>query len=293
MWVDPSSGSREVARFFGEGADRLFGVSHLPTRPVSTALVICSPLHAELARNYRREVVLARTLAARGVAVQRFHYRGAGNSDGHAEEVSFSSMVADARLAAELVTRESEVHNLAFLGVRLGGLVAAAAAAETGGAGLALWEPAVEGSQWFRDVFRARLIGELKQVDAPRRSRSEMLDELRQQGHVDVLGYLIGRALYDSLADRRLEPQADAIPPRMLLVEMTRAPRLRDEYAALVDRWRRAGSPVESHVLGYQEAWWFAGTAVDADSRHEMSTRLIELTAKWVVGSVSAPPVHP
>lgn len=292
MWVDPASGVCEVPSFFGPVGDRLFGVCHRPPGTVHATVVICSPLHAEVARNYRREVVLARALASRGVAVQRFHYRGAGNSDGEADEMSFASMQADARLAAELVREETGVSELAFLGVRVGGLVAASAAAEARAVALALWEPVVEPSRWFREVFRARLIGELKQVGAPRPSRAELLDELRRQGRVDVLGYVIGRALHDSLDGRHLESEVGTVPLPVLLVEMTRAPRLRDEYAAVVDRWCDARFPVETHVLSYQEAWWFAGTAYDAESRHEMATRLVDVTADWLVASLTDPSVR-
>ncbi len=80
-WRAVATGITEAAEFFGPPGERMLGLAHLPTSAASGVLV-CSSIQAEFAKNYRREVLLARALARQGRAVGRFHYRGTGNSDG-------------------------------------------------------------------------------------------------------------------------------------------------------------------------------------------------------------------
>ncbi|MDP8959415.1 MAG: alpha/beta hydrolase, partial [Actinomycetota bacterium] len=131
------SGGWEEAWWFGPDGQRLFGFLHLPEGRPRAGIVVCSPLHAEFLRNYRREVLVARALAARGFAVQRFHYRGTGSSDGQASEATYETMRQDALLAAGHVLERSGATRLGFLGTRWGALVAAAGAAGFPGAPLA------------------------------------------------------------------------------------------------------------------------------------------------------------
>src|SRR5215469_15071329 len=67
-----------------------------PEGPASVGAVICSPLWAEQMKNYRREVLLGRALAARGFVCARFHYRGVGHSRGDPQAIDISSMTDDA-----------------------------------------------------------------------------------------------------------------------------------------------------------------------------------------------------
>ncbi|MGQ0669868.1 MAG: alpha/beta hydrolase, partial [Actinomycetota bacterium] len=142
-WVETSTGIRETASFFGSASERLFGVMHTPPAAPSGGVVVCSPLYAEFARNYRREVLLGRALAERGIAVQRFHYRGSGHSDGQPGAMTFASMLGDAAVAAERLVGETGVRRVAFVATRWAALVAAAAAARYDSP-LSLWQPSVD-----------------------------------------------------------------------------------------------------------------------------------------------------
>lgn len=72
--MDPQSRSRGEVGFFGLLRRRMVACTHLPATQPIRGEVICSPLHAEFLHKYRKEVMLAPSLAASGLAVQRFHY---------------------------------------------------------------------------------------------------------------------------------------------------------------------------------------------------------------------------
>ncbi len=165
--IDRARAISEEASFFRSGSHRLFGVLHRPTAPAAGGLVVCPSIHAEFIAGYRIEVSLARALASRGIAVQRFHYYGTGHSGGEADETSFATMRADALAAAERLSKHAEVGGPAFLGTRFGALVAASAASEHPESSLLLVEPTLEARRFFRDAWRAVLIRDVKEGIAP------------------------------------------------------------------------------------------------------------------------------
>ena len=205
--VDPATGVTERAGFTGS----LFVVRYLPAAPVGLALVLCPPILADQAVHYRREVLLARALGARGVEVVRFHPRGTGNSHGDPLETTFETLVADARAAAGLV----QADRAAFLGTRVGALVAAAAHP---GTPLVLWD-AIDGADFWREAFRARRIRGL--VDGA--GRGGPIDDAEAQldsvGSVDVLGYRVGRPLYESVRSRTLAGELGAAERHLLRLD--------------------------------------------------------------------------
>src|SRR5207253_10522741 len=121
----------------------------------AAGVVICSSICNDFLHNYRREVELARELAANGIAVARFHYRGLGNSDGDEAAVTFDSMVDDAREATAHLRALTGVSKVSFLGSRFGAPIAAALASGEVGAPLVLVDPTVEASKFFREAWRA------------------------------------------------------------------------------------------------------------------------------------------
>jgi alpha/beta superfamily hydrolase len=254
--IDPASGAREEVEFFG-GGERLFGCVHIPRSGAEAGLLVCSPVASEFEKNYRRETLLAWALASRGIAVGRFHYRGAGHSDGDSEAVSIDGMVEDAAAAADRLIDRTGVARLAFLGTRLGALVAGAMARRHEGSPLALWEPVVDGTQYFREVFRAGFMADLRQGRGTAPSQEDMVARLRSEGRVDLVGYTVGRALYDSAVRRTLESElGDDVRP-VLVVQLSQSQRVRPTYRALADRLGASGFPTDVVVIDEVEAWWF------------------------------------
>lgn len=282
--ADLATGGHEEVAFFGPSGGRLFGCLHLPPAEPSGGVVICCSVNTEFENNYRREAMLGWALAARGLVACRFHYRGAGHSDGLAEDLSFQSMIEDTRLALDHLAARCNVPSVAFLGTRLGGLVAASLSAERSGAPLALWDPVVDADSYFREMFRASFMARMREAAPGERppSGDQLLAELRRAGRVDVLGQTIGLALYRSLAGRRLEAVVGERPPSVLMVQLGRTPRpgpARD----LLERWRARGFEVDEDAGQESEQWWFG------DHRRG-GQAVIGRTADWLAERLGASP---
>lgn len=254
--IDATRAIREVVEFFGPPMERLAGTTHAPVAGSASGLVVCPSVCSDFLRNYRREVVLARDLAAQGVTVQRFHYRGTGNSDGESTDITFSSMCDDARSAtARLVA--TGIGRLAFLGTRLGALVAAAVAREHPGAPLVLLDPVLDPAAFFREGFRARMASGARQGGQRATTTEELLAELREQGTIDVLGHAVDQPLYETACARSLVQELGQTPRPLLLVQFGSTNGLRPPYQALVDDLCAQGFTVETDSLGELMAWWF------------------------------------
>jgi pimeloyl-ACP methyl ester carboxylesterase len=283
--VDAAAGVRVVVEFFGVDGSRMFGSRQTPVNAAASGVVICPALQAEFLRNYRREVDLGHDLAARGFAVQRFHYRGSGNSDGDTSDATFETMRDDALAAAESLARTEELEALAFVGARWGAMVAAAAASRFDRAPLVLWEPMTQPRTYFRELFRAGQIHEMRKGGVNPRSSEEQLAEMRRTGFLDVLGYAIDRPLYESVIERTLERELGGSPRPILLVQISRRNELRGEYATLADRWREAGFAVDTHVVqASEEAWWYVGGR-NFEEERALAEELIAVTRDWLSGS--------
>lgn len=298
--VDGLAGLRERAAFFGEGAERMFGVTHSPLAPTDRGMVVCASLNQDMAKNYRREVVLARAMVARGIAVQRFQYVGSGNSDGDYASISFESMVRDALAAAQCLEAHTGARRVAFFGGRFGALVAAAAAARFPGAPTVFLEPINDGMRFFREGIRTKVAQEMVGTTATRPTVDGYLERLREAGVLDILGYWVGRTLYDSSVGRTLASElgASAAPRPVLMLQLTSEGTLRPGYEDLRRLLIGAGLDVEVELIQGHENWWFdeerdlRRLGSDGDVNHDASdgrvappgitATLVELVTSWL-----------
>lgn len=273
-------GARETAAFLSSG---LLTITHLPEgRAPAGGVVICSSLHAEFLTNYRKEVLLARALCDAGVAVQRFHYRGTGNSRGAPDGVRLEMLREDAVAAERDFRAKCGVTQPAILGIRFGALVAASLAEPTD-APLALWEPVLDAEAYFREAFRSRRMRELKDGVARPTGSDGLLQELRETGAVDVLGFTLYRALYDSAAGATVAAALGSIPRDLFLVQISKRKELKREFSVLIDEWQASGSRIETAVVTEEEAWWFVGEDWLPEERRPTTTELVKTTQQWLV----------
>ncbi len=279
-------GVREDAEFFGPGPSKMFGLTYIPSGHPTAGVVICCPLQAEFMRNYRKEVLLARSLAAAGLAVQRFHYRGSGNSEGKLEEATFETLRDDALAATERLVQKTGISSLVFVGARFGGLVAVAAAKAFEGMPVVLWEPVVDPSTYFRDVFRSHLIRKLKEAHQGSTSTETLIEEMRQAGSVKILGWSIGRAIFESAQGHSLEGELGAEPRPIFLIQIGGRD-FRSEYATLVTRWNDMDFLVDVHLIAEPVAWWFFDGRWQPEETRDSTRVLLDRTTDWILGHVS------
>jgi pimeloyl-ACP methyl ester carboxylesterase len=249
-----SSGAVEQVGYLGR-AERIFSCLHLPAGEPRGAVVICSSIMSELLANYTNETGLARMLADRGFAVRRFHYRGAGHSDGNWTDVDFERLLEDATTVAERLADETGSSTIGFLGSRFGSLVAAAAVARYPEAPLALWEPFSDGRRFFQELFRYKRIIGVRSSDTLSRTFDAFLEEART-APVDFAGYLVRASLFESAASVRLASEMRAGHP-VLVVGFGSRPkdRLRPEEVAA--QMAEAGARVDLRFVDQQMHWLF------------------------------------
>ena len=89
----------EHAVAFRCGGEQLHGVLSLPGQPSPRGVLIIAGGPQYRAGSHRQFTLLARTLAARGIPVQRFDYRGMGDSDG--AQRGFGDVDLDVRAAVD------------------------------------------------------------------------------------------------------------------------------------------------------------------------------------------------
>jgi alpha/beta superfamily hydrolase len=268
--VDAATGVSESLTFIGTREDRLAAAMYLPAGEARAALVACPPICIDFLRQYHREVVAARTLAAAGVAVLRFHYRGTGDSDGEPRALTFDTMREDALDALAHLTAHCPDAPVAFLGTRFAASVAAAAAvaSDRPGARLVLVEPNVKLSQFFREGLRARLASAISQHGAGTTSK-DLVDELHRVGMIDILGQSIHLPLYESANDRTLAGELGAVARPLLWVQFGTDGDVRPAYATAIAELEEAGFKSDVVRVGTEEFWWF----LDPIRRHEHRQR--------------------
>jgi pimeloyl-ACP methyl ester carboxylesterase len=278
------SGISSTAGFLSTDRGRLFAVRHQPVGEPQRAVVVCSSILAEAIRSQRRELALGWELSAAGAAVARFHYLGAGNSDGATESMTFDGLVADARAVASSLQEETGLVSVDFVGTRLGALVAAAAAAHFPGGSLVVWEPPIDLGRYYNEIFRARMIGLLKRGERSPGGKAFM-DAFARDGVIDVVGNPLPYSLYETTIGLDIGELLIAAGPRPILaIQMSVKPDIRPGLVALVERCAEAGVPVEPTSVHYDEAWWFGASGYTFVEVESGALDAIPATVDWLRG---------
>jgi pimeloyl-ACP methyl ester carboxylesterase len=115
--------------------------------------VICYPLGQEYAYSHRAFLHLTSRLVDQGFHVSRFEYFGTGDSGGDDRDASLSGWVGDISTAIAETRRVLRRRHIALIGLRLGAALALQAAVERGDvAHLVLWDPIVDGREYFEQM---------------------------------------------------------------------------------------------------------------------------------------------
>ena len=143
--------TREAITLENDG-EKIFGILHRPlhSQPVP-AIVICPGFAGNKCGKFRMFVTLGKELAKRGIAVLRFDYRGAGDSEGEFREVTLEGKISDTLKCLNFLAADPQVDasRLGLLGRSLGGAIAVLAARRFQAIkSLVLWAPVFRSDPW-------------------------------------------------------------------------------------------------------------------------------------------------
>ena len=256
----PSRAAAPETPFFFESDDRpCYAVAHAPARARqgAAALVMVHSLGVEQQTLYRQEVLVARAAAELGVPVLRYHARGHGDSAGDFADVALPRLVADASHAAAEAKRRFGSTRVVWLGVRFGALVAALAAkGRDDTAAIALWEPVLKAPDHFRAQLRFLLFSRIAGGIRPEATADQLLAQAREQGEVDVNGYLLHRAILESSEGATLAGALAGTRVPVLLAQVQQRAKLAPGFEALAASLGEGGAAVTTALIseepGYQ-----------------------------------------
>jgi hypothetical protein len=284
---DDKRSTTEMAGFFGPGRDRLFGSFTIPFGQPTACILINSPVYAEQSRNYRREVILSRDLATRGIASLRYHYRGTGHSDGDAEDLTFASLCADAADALGEVQERFQGLPLGFVGTRLGGFVAASVASRAPSAPLLLWDPISSASRCLLDAIKAHRAGGMI-ADRHGESSPGHEADIWTNGLLDAVGHRVPRALFESFEESQLADIFEGEGRNVLIVTVVPKHEPISEAEMVADLLRqRTGSKVDVQRIDGHLSWWTARDSWTPDEDDPATCQVIAQSADWIQRSLT------
>lgn len=278
----------ETPFFFSREAARLFGLVHAPGPGVAArplAFLFSHPFAEEKLWSHRVMVSLARELAARGHVVMRFDYMGAGDSCGTTPDTSLESHLADLSAALEhLVKHHPHVERVGLLGLRFGATLAALFAEQAAGkyaqlrsAPLVLWEPVMDGANYFQELLRINLSTQLAVHGKVLENRDVLQSRIRAGGKVNVDGYEIGRDLFESCARPDLldtSPKKHTGPVLVMQIAPGAEAKPRDDLTALAGSYAAGSVTRAAEQPFWREIKPFYGRA----------THLQQATLQWLEG---------
>jgi hypothetical protein len=233
-------------------------------------------VYAEFMKNYRREVRLARSLAAAGIAAIRLHYRGSGNSAGDPALVTMPALVADVTEA--LSDLDPTWPAPAYVGARVGASVAALSAPPA--APLVLWEPVLNGEKWLKEGMRAATISSVsRHIDGRQSDSGDPLARLESEGVLDILGFAHYSKLVDDIRRTKIEELLAERSGPVLIVQIGGGDAPKAAITKLVDSLRARSLPIDFQMGGRDVSWWFE----DGGTRDfETDDEIIAATVDWL-----------
>jgi alpha/beta superfamily hydrolase len=275
------NGTVERTSFLGERGEALYVCLHEPAGVARGLVVLCSSIGAEWKYNYRREVLLARLLAAGGMAAVRFHYLGTGNSDDGTAD--FTRMVSDARLVEQWAAETAGVPLTAYFGAKFGAFVAAAAGTS---APLVAWSAPRTGTAYFKELFRIAHVGLLAAGGTEADGAVGPWAELANGQSADVVGYDLHASLYESAVNLSFLAELGSPPRPVRLVDVGTAQqagqRLGEHAAELADH----GFEVSTACFAGDGSWWLNHAGWVAEESRESVRELLADTASSLLAAL-------
>ena len=210
--------------FEGSGGKNLLGMLHLPDgKSRGTGLVYCQPFAEERNLSHAISVRTAREIVNRaGMPVLRFDFAGCGDSQGDLTEASVPDWIEDIGRAADVLKAEAGVSRVGFWGLRSGSNLAVLQGSRRADTAFyVLWHPVADLKTYMNQFLRQRLSASIAAGAGGQVSVKDTVAEIRGGTAVEVLGYPVNRALFDSFQDAEERPWPEAVAHPALLVAVS------------------------------------------------------------------------
>lgn len=252
-------------RFIDGSNGRLF-VMYRPAQGdvVHGVVLFIPPFGEELNKARRMLALAARALNARGYATVLPDLYGTGDSAGDFGDADWAGWLDDLRATlAWIETRHGEpVHVLAL---RAGALLASQliAARALQPRTLVLWNPVIQGQQVVTQFLRLRMAGTL--AEGGGEGTRELRERIAAGESLEIAGYTLSPALVQGLDAATLAPDPEALPDRVVWLEVSTRdePALTPAAQRAVAAWEDAGAAVEARAVS-GDAFWSTVELVDA-----------------------------
>lgn len=251
--------------YFGPAASQLFGVFHPPAGAEGgCAVLLCQPWGHEYIQFHRALQQLAALLAAAGFPVLRFDFRGCGDSDGEAESGGTDAWREDIAAAVGELERRAGTTRVALAGLRLGGSLAAlAAAGRRDVEAVVLWDPVLSGRAYLEELTRSH-VKMLRYAHV----------KTRPHGGREILGFALPDHLVDDLGHLDLLALTDKPAPRVLVVESN--PNVQQE--ALRRHLAGLGATVAHQQYSNPHLWVW----IEDFGKVHVPRRIIQAVVSWL-----------
>jgi exosortase A-associated hydrolase 2 len=258
----------------------LFALYHPPQRSPQGGVVYIPPFAEEMNRSRRMAALQARALAGSGWGTLLIDPFGCGDSAGDFADARWGRWVADAGAAIDWLGSRGH-HTIALMGLRLGAMVAVAAANARADAisRLLLWQPVTGGKTFLTQFLRIRTAaalarGEEAETTAALRGRLDAGETL------EIAGYDIAPALAQALDSRSLDRMT---PPAGIAVDWLEVAaedgrELPPASRRVIEAWREAGVPVKAETVAGEPFWRIEETTL-APSLIARTREIFEKTA--------------
>jgi Serine aminopeptidase, S33 len=257
-------GPVERGGYFEVPGAHLYTVLHRVSRPIARVLLV-GPFAAERHSSYIPWVLWARYLAAKGIEVLRYDYRGIGESTGTFEEMTFTDWSEDVHLIAKWLKDQSPEVPLVLHGLGVGALLASRAFHGGLGEVLLLWSPPESANQALRSaVVRWINVEQLFKYGDERKPASAFIRELERGSSVEVEGYQFSGKLWQNSFLFDMPPaMRDEASAREEYKKPVRIIKLGREASPLVKAGTVADDRAKDFTWLFSENWQWIATNIE------------------------------
>lgn len=266
-------------------AGRTIGVLSTPsTHPRTAGWVICHSFGPEQTPLYMTEVHIARTLAAVGFPVLRFHCQGYGDSEDLDSGISLAGHLRDSGEVVEQMPALAGVDEVGLIGLKFGGVVASLLAQRLALPYCALIAPPVTGRQYLAKLLRLEAVTDVTSGVAPAVGRPTGLK-----------GHMMNADALEEIHELDLLVALRAFHARALIVQISTTDRPQGALERLRHHLQELGAPTAFAVVTDRAAARFGydhyervESRVAADAFARLNAALAQSVMDWVQRATSA-----